>query len=125
MPHRQRPDNRAISTLGLFDEDSISMPDDSNDVGDLDRPVERFEFDARSEPVSSAVVNAVACVTDLRPTEMKPLGSVTDSDALDALFRPPSTGPARGDIHLTLEYLGQEITIHSYGVIEVRQVIDE
>jgi hypothetical protein len=101
------------------------MPDDAKELDNLNRPVERFEFDARTEPVSTAVVNAVATVTDSRPTEMTPLGSITNSDALDALFRPPATGAGRGDIHLSLEFEGQEITIHSYGVIEVRPADSE
>ena len=60
-----------------------------------------------SQTPSLRVVEAVAAETDTDPTELTPLGTVVDTDALDALVS------SAGDLSVNFEYEGYRISIGS------------
>lgn len=68
---------------------------------------------------STAVVEAVAAVTDRKPTDLPPLHGYVDGDALDALV----TSRAGGDgtsIRVSFAYEGVDVTVDSDDGITVR-----
>ena len=67
---------------------------------------------------SSAVVSAVAVASDTDPLEMDSLYETVDTDALDSLVTPRRD--AVGDLHITFEYHGYEVTASSYGDLKVK-----
>ena len=70
----------------------------------------------RSSP-STAIVSAVAAVSDTDPLGMDPLHMTVDPDALDSLLTPHR--PAVGDVNVTFEYGGCEVTATSHGSLKV------
>ncbi|WP_276280466.1 HalOD1 output domain-containing protein [Halorussus caseinilyticus] len=77
----------------------------------------RTTFDS-STPPSIAVVEALSTVTGEGPTEVGPLYSAIDPDALDALFR--GAGETPGDGRVTFVLDGHAVTVRRSGVVEVR-----
>ena len=71
-----------------------------------------------SESASTAVVSAVAAASDTDLLDLDPLHSIIDTDALNALATPQYT--ANGDLHVTFEFHGHEVTASSCGNIKVR-----
>lgn len=70
------------------------------------------------EPVSIAVVHAIAAHRDVDPTDLPPLYEWVDPDALDALFQPTRAGgPRRG--RLEFAYDGQTVTVDSTGEVTI------
>jgi hypothetical protein len=59
----------------------------------------------QDEPPSLVVISTVADATDNDPTEIEPLYSVIDPDALDSLFQTSPAGPLRpgGQVSFCLE----------------------
>lgn len=78
----------------------------------------QYDWDS-PEPLSSAVITAVATVVDTEPTELEPLHDCVDPDALDALFRPLSEDRprSRGCISFTLDEY--DVTVYGHGEIIV------
>lgn len=74
-----------------------------------------------SDRISIRIVSAVAAITDTPPTEMSPLYTRVDPDALDRLFRPIPTEDRRG-LASTLSFTlnGCEVTIYGDGRIEIQ-----
>lgn len=68
--------------------------------------------------VSTAVVVAVADVTDTHPTDLPPLYDVVDPDALDAIFRPSGDGQPGPGVHVTFTMAGCTVSIRD-GAITV------
>lgn len=102
------------------------MIDDSSDAGDgleynSDGDTYRTEF-ARSERPSMAVVKAIAAITGRPQDELEPLFYAIDPEALDSLFQPAVEGEHRGDVDVSFTYHGYEVTVHSYGIVDVRPV---
>lgn len=58
---------------------------------------------------SMRVVDAVASETDTDPTELTPLGTVVDPEALDTLL----TAEDAGDISVDFEYEGYRVSVGS------------
>lgn len=81
------------------------------------------EFDAEdSESVVCGIVDAVSSVADVDPVEIEPLYSVVDPDALSRLVQPPNAGqPRQGDVRVSFEMAGLEVTVWSYGRIHVSE----
>jgi len=71
-----------------------------------------------SESASAAIVSAVAAVSDTDPRDMDPLHSTIETDALNALAEPQCT--AEGDVHVTFEFHGYEVTASDYGSFKIR-----
>lgn len=74
------------------------------------------------EPPSKGVVEAVSAVAGVDPlTDLDPLYSVIDPDALDALFRNDGTQSGRNPNRLTFNYHGFEVTVHDDTNVSVRR----
>lgn len=72
-------------------------------------------FDGDQSPTSLRVVRCVAVATDTDPTELPPLGSVVDTDALDDLYPVED----RGHCYMTFEFAETDVTIRPNGDITV------
>jgi len=80
----------------------------------------RASFDGNTESVSMAVVATVAVVTQTGPTELPTLNDVIDPEALDNLVERRDRSASASDVHVSFEYAGCTLTVHSYGIIAVR-----
>lgn len=69
----------------------------------------RYDGDVQA---SVAVVEQVAELTGTDPTELTPLGTVLDSDALDHLVRAAMQDGERGAVSLSFTYEGHAVTVH-------------
>ncbi|ADQ69371.1 hypothetical protein C499_12400 [Halogeometricum borinquense DSM 11551] len=67
----------------------------------------------QSELISTNIVLTIAAIEETEPTELPPLATTIDPDALDNLFTEDSSG------HVTFSYTGYEITIHNDGSLEI------
>lgn len=86
---------------------------------DAESETYRASFDGDARSVCTAVVSTVAAVSRTRPTELPPLHSVVDTDALTALVESTVTGPSGSDIHVSFTFDGYPVTVHSYGLVTV------
>lgn len=64
-----------------------------------------------TESVSTAVVRAVSAVEGQKPGSLRPLASVIDPDALDALFETRANGRPRTGGSLSFIYSGCRVSI--------------
>lgn len=64
-----------------------------------------------NESVSTAVIRAVSAVSGREPGSLQPLTEVVDTDALDALFDPPSDDVQQTNGRLAFNYSSCSITI--------------
>lgn len=95
---------------GLCEFDSFEYHDDSDAV--------QASYCPREESPSTAILSAVATVSDTDLLEMKPLQSVIDTDALNAVAAPESsTDDGR---QVTFEFHGYEVTVRSSGYLTIR-----
>lgn len=67
----------------------------------------------QSELVSTNIVMSVAAVEESEPTELPPLASSVDPDALDDLFGDGVCG------RVSFSYAGYEVTIRGEGRLEI------
>lgn len=84
-----------------------------------DADIHRVEFSRESERASTAVVKAVAAIAGVKQDDLDPLYYVVDPDALDSLFQPTVKGGHRGDAEISFSYHGYDVTVRSYGIIEI------
>lgn len=92
--------------------------DDREELRSDSRQVSRcVEWDGE-ESVPTAIIEAVATVTEQEPTEMVPLSTVVDTDALAELFTPIDRSPrTRGTVEF--EYAGCLVRVSAAGELEV------
>lgn len=96
---------------------SENMTDDASDDTGV---VETATYD-RDEPLSAAVIEAVADAADADPAELGTrLYDRIDPDALDNLFDDRHNGMPRGSGHVVFSLLDYEITAYSDGHVVVR-----
>ncbi|SDR16497.1 HalOD1 output domain-containing protein [Natronobacterium texcoconense] len=77
-------------------------------------------FDSTELAPSVAVVEAVAAIRGVEPLDVEPsLYEAIDPGALDALVRTQITSHRTGDCVVAFQYLEYEITVKSYGIIEI------
>lgn len=78
----------------------------------------RVEFDPLGDSISQQVVEAVATFREIESTDLDPLYSVIDPDALNDLF-----APTRGDRSLkgevTFLYEGLAVSVNGAGTIRL------
>ena len=90
---------------------------------DLSRPTgEQYavQYDRLDEePLSVAIVDAVAAFTGTDITDLEPLHYTINADALERLFEPRAEG-LRSDGSVTFEYTGCHVTVTASGEITVR-----
>lgn len=73
----------------------------------------RIDYDAASPwPVSTAIVLALSSITDIAPTEMRPLNNVVDVDGLNSHVE----GRDRGSI-VSFELHGYHVSVHADGTV--------
>ncbi|WP_135829044.1 HalOD1 output domain-containing protein [Halorussus halobius] len=70
--------------------------------------------------VSTGVALALAELVESGPSEMTPLSSVVDCDALELLFQTRRYGDLRDDVSVSFPYDVYEVTVHSSGRVVVR-----
>ncbi|WP_306058174.1 HalOD1 output domain-containing protein [Natronococcus wangiae] len=88
----------------------MSSPNDTSAPGGGGKPTQAIiEAIARHEGVD---------VTEVEPPAYEPLYTVVNPEALDSLFRTASDA-ATADAHVSLEYAGYDITVHSDGRVDV------
>jgi hypothetical protein len=75
----------------------------------------------RSETAVVAVVESVAELEGVGPTELPPLADSIDPDSLDRLVRWSRTRETDGEWHVTLRYEGYDVTVRSSATIEIRE----
>lgn len=80
----------------------------------------RAEFDRHDRSPTVAIVDAVSEATDAHVTELTPLGSVLDAEALEGLFTRQSPGQEPPDLSLSFTYEGCEVTVKARGTVLVR-----
>ena len=68
-----------------------------------------------AETIAEAVVRSVAAVSGDDPMSMEPLGTLLDSDALNALFERPT-----GDSRLSFTFNGCDVSVYGGGTVCVR-----
>lgn len=84
----------------------------------------RASFDGATDSACLAVISTVATVAQREPTDLQPLHSVIDPDALDVLMRPDKGPLTRGDVDVSFTLDGYDVTVHSYGVVSVHAPAD-
>lgn len=72
---------------------------------------------AETDSVTVAVVEAVADLTDLEPTELPPLQGYVDPDALAELFSPTAGRIRTGQVEFA--YCGHRVTVRCDGSREI------
>ena len=72
------------------------------------------------ESVSLAIPRAVAAVIGVRPTDLDPLATVIDPDALECLFNLQKKASVQGVTELTFHYNDCEIIINNTGQILIK-----
>lgn len=87
---------------------------------DLETQTYLARFDRATTAASIAVVAALSDVMDVDPMEIEPLGSVIDTDALDALI--DHRGAADGDVSMTFTVDWYELTVSTEGVVTVTEL---
>ncbi|UPV99366.1 hypothetical protein M0R88_12625 [Halorussus gelatinilyticus] len=96
-------------------ENAIEDPNDTHEI------TESAAYD-RDQPLSTAVIDAVADAADLDPAELgTPLYDQIDPDALDNLFSDRHNGTPRGSGHVVFTLLDYEVTVYSDGSVVVRE----
>lgn len=77
----------------------------------------RAIFDSETVAPSIAIIGAVSALSEQHVMDIDPLYSVIDPDGLDFLMN--GRKAAQGDIRVSLELAGYEVTVSSYGGIVV------
>ncbi|EJN57248.1 HalOD1 output domain-containing protein [Halogranum rubrum] len=89
-------------------------------VSTAERDVYSVQHDWADEtPIGTTVAKAVSAVAGVRPTDLEPLHSVVDTDALERLFEPIGDGPRPQQNYVHFPVSEHGITIYADGVIVV------
>ena len=78
-----------------------------------------------SESCSTAVVQAVAAVSNREPTEMAPLYEAVDTDAMDALLVYKGEFRKESNVDISFSYERQDVTVSSDGKVIVKHPVGE
>ncbi|MFB6164811.1 MAG: HalOD1 output domain-containing protein [Haloarculaceae archaeon] len=83
----------------------------------------RAYFDADFDAPSMAVVAAVAALEGGSVTDLDPIESAVDTEAMDALLD-PRRSRNMGDAQLSFAYAGYRVTVHRHGLLAVAPIDD-
>lgn len=86
---------------------------------DPERQTHTARFDRAATAASMAVAAALSDVMNVDPTELKPLGSAIDTDALDALI--DQSGMGDGDASVTFTLGRHELMVSTDGIVTVTE----
>lgn len=87
---------------------------------DSERELYRATFDSSSIGPIIAVTEVMADVCETDPLELEPLYYSIETDALEVLTDKYGPGQREGDSQIHFVYENHEVTVKSYGVIEVQ-----
>lgn len=76
----------------------------------------RVQFDSDAVAPSTAVVSALAAISDTDPIEIEPLYAAVDPDVLDSIV---SRQPPTGDVELAFPLHDHSVRVESTGCIEI------
>lgn len=94
---------------------------ESNQGSTVDDAVRNRQWNG-NEPLSAAVVDAVAEAADVDPANLgTSLYDRIDPDALDNLFSDRHNGMPRGSGHVVFTLLEYEVTVYSDGNVVIRE----
>lgn len=79
----------------------------------------RVSFDSTADSLSMAIVSTVAVVSETDPAELSPIYDAIDPDPLGELVDRHGAKPSKSDVHITFNYEGFTVSVHSYGVITI------
>lgn len=98
---------------------------DSIDGVEFDTDTDTFwaTYDSARDAVSLAVVAVVAAVEDCAPTDLTPLETAVNTDALRGLFEAPPE-QLLTPTTTAFRYEGYEVTVSSEGIIQVSPLED-
>lgn len=96
--------------------DTVSSVESDSDEG-----VYRTQYDSTRDSTSLAVVAIIATANNWDPIDLTPLELSINTDALDMLFKRPTT-IGEGCTKMTFCYEGFEVTVFGDGVIEADQI---
>jgi len=91
---------------------------------DTDKNTFWATYDSARDNVSLAVVAVVAAVEDCAPTDLTPLQTAVDADALQTLFQTPVDEPPT-PTSTSFRYEGYEVTVSSEEIIQATPLADE
>lgn len=83
---------------------------------DADEGAYRVLYDPNAVDPSTAVVSALAAISDTDPVEMDSLHTAVDTDCLNSIA---SMQPATGDVEIAFQLHGHSVRIKSSGSIEI------
>lgn len=83
----------------------------------LDDGSYRTTFDPKTWLATEAIVTAVADVGGEDPLDLRPIGTVLDPDALDALFSLSLWDISSVEISISFDYAGFEVTVDEAGTV--------
>lgn len=98
----------------------MSSPEDSDVEHDEDSGTYRTSYEPGVESPSVRLLEAVADIKDVDPTDLDQLDKYVDPDAVDAVFE-PTRGRRGTHGSLSFVYEGLLIIVHSDGEIEFRE----
>lgn len=101
----------------MDERDERSDPDSRRADSRLDSYHAQYDW-STPEPVSVAVIRAVAAVTGRKLSEVSALYTRLDPEALNELFR-PTQDLSRRDGHVSFTLDGQAVTVHGDGEIVI------
>lgn len=103
----------------------MTLGDDPR-AGESSNDFEREPYEVRHEPasdapVSNAITQAVATVTETEPETLRPLYEVVEPDALDRLFAPTSATDTETtrDGHVVFPYEGCTVRVTADGRVVI------
>ncbi|WP_458206956.1 HalOD1 output domain-containing protein [Haladaptatus sp. NG-SE-30] len=100
---------------------NFNETDDGSVIASTNQQSQHTSY-AEDTPLSTAVVIALAEMAGDDPAEMGvPLYDVIDPDALDSLFSDKHDGTPRMGGKVVFTILDYEVTVHSYGEINIRE----
>jgi hypothetical protein len=99
----------------------IETANDDNPAESSSTYVFDIEREMRSDRTCAGIVRALSELTDIPPSEMKPLHSVVNCDAIDALFRTRRYGGARDNVSISFHYDVYEITVDASGRVVAKE----
>lgn len=85
---------------------------------------ETFDWTEFESP-SAAVVTAVSSVSGTGSTDLDPLYTAIDPDALDAIFAPDAPGHGTSEGRVTFTYAGYRIVVKANGRCYVSEGTDD
>lgn len=90
-------------------------------AGPDDRDVFHVEFDRHEDDVTVVIADAVGTILNREPTDLPPLGDVTDLDVLSGMVDQMTRGGNQGG-EFTFRYEGLEITVAALGHVWIERL---